>query len=427
MRPAQAPTAYLTIGLVSLAHGSSHYFQLLIPPLFVFLMQEFHWNYAMLGVAVSVFFTVSGIGQALAGVLVDRVGARGVLFLALACLCVSALTLAMAQSYAMVIAAATLAGLGNCFFHPVDYSILNQRLPRASLGLAYSSHSVFGYLGWGLAPTLLVGISQVWSWRVAALASAVLISLIALACWLGRAALQHQPAHHATPAPGAPPQSTDQTSTHPSAISTATLLRLPVIWWCFAFFFLLTVAGGSVQNFTVAVMQGLYQVAPDTSAHTLTAFMVCGAVGTAIGGFLPNRVRRLEGIIGVMLLLGGVCYLALATGWFSPTVALVLLASTGILIGCAGPSRDLLVRQVTPPGSTGRVYGFVYSGLDLGLALSPPIIGWLLDHGHFSSMFVVCAVSLALAVQAAWWAARSHAREQQHGAALAGSSAAAGA
>ena len=89
-----------TIGLIGLAHGTSHFFHMLLPPLFPLFIRDFGFSYSELGLLVSTFFVISGIGQALAGFLVDRVGARPVLFAALACFALAALAAATASGYA---------------------------------------------------------------------------------------------------------------------------------------------------------------------------------------------------------------------------------------------------------------------------------------------------------------------------------------
>ena len=73
------------IGLVGLAHASSHFSHLLLPALFPVFMKEFGLSFAELGFLSTVFFFISGSGQALSGFLVDRVGARPVLFASLGC------------------------------------------------------------------------------------------------------------------------------------------------------------------------------------------------------------------------------------------------------------------------------------------------------------------------------------------------------
>jgi len=67
-------------------------------------------------------------------------------------------------------------------------------------------------------------------------------------------------------------------------------------------------------------------------------------------------------------------------------------------VGATGPSRDLIVRNATPCGAAGRVYGFVYSGLDLGATLGPVWFGLMLDDGLGREMFFVIAALYVLAI-----------------------------
>ena len=70
------------VGLVGLAHASSHFSHLLLPLMFPVFMAEFGLSYSQVGLLMTVFFVVSGIGQAAAGFAVDRLGARPLLFAA---------------------------------------------------------------------------------------------------------------------------------------------------------------------------------------------------------------------------------------------------------------------------------------------------------------------------------------------------------
>src|SRR6185436_20912488 len=101
------------ISLVGFAHGTSHFFHFVMPPLFPYLMGEFGLSFTQAGALMTVFFVVSGVGQALAGFVVDRVGALRVLMGGMALLTLSGLLLSAAQSYLMLMMAAGVAGLGN--------------------------------------------------------------------------------------------------------------------------------------------------------------------------------------------------------------------------------------------------------------------------------------------------------------------------
>ena len=382
-----------TIGLIGLAHGTSHFFHMLLPPLFPWLIQEFHLSYSELGLLVSVFFVISGVGQALAGFVVDRVGARPVLFLALCSFALAALAAGFAQGYTGLMLAAALAGLGNAPFHPVDFTILNKRVSPQRLGHGFSVHGISGNLGWAAAPVFLAGIATATgSWRTAALAAAVLAgSVLALLLWQRDAIDDRQGAwaHQAQGGAGAPAE-------HPMAF-----LRLPSVWLCFSFFFWSTCALSAIQSFASPALQQMYGLPLSATALVVTGYMLCGAAGMVVGGFLVGRVQRLEKIIGICLMASAVLLVLVGSGALPSMVALALASLAGLGTGLAGPSRDMLIKRAAPPGATGRVYGTVYSGLDLGFALAAPVFGAMLDRGLTGGIFHGAALTLALGVVSA--------------------------
>ena len=114
------------IGLVGVAHSTSHFFHLILVPLFPFLKVEFGLSYAELGLLMTVFFVFSTIVQSSAGFWVDHSGARPVLMTGVGLLALSALVLSMANHYYVLVLGAGIAGLGNGVFHPADYTLLNK-------------------------------------------------------------------------------------------------------------------------------------------------------------------------------------------------------------------------------------------------------------------------------------------------------------
>lgn len=402
-----------TIGLIGLAHAVSHCFHLLLPPLFPWLAPAFGLSFAELGLLVSVFFAVSGIGQAAGGFAVDRFGARPVLFAALGCFSLAALVAAAATGYPMLLAAAALAGLGNAPFHPADFTILNARVSAPRLGHAFSAHGLTGNLGWAIAPLLLGGLAVgTGSWRVALMGAALLpLLVLALLVW-HRDAIDDRAGHTAGTRPvGTAPPTAETTATTTTAWPVASVahpaqgafafLRLPAVWLCFTFFFFTTVPLAAMQSFAGPALEQLHGLPRSTTSLLVTGYMLCGAAGLVAGGFLLARVRRLERLIGACLLASALA-LALAGLPGLPASAAALLAvASGLGAGLAGPSRDLLVKRAAPPGATGRVYGVVYAGFDLGLALAAPLLGWLMDGGRPSAVFHAGGLALLAAAAAA--------------------------
>ena len=384
----------IVIGLIGLAHGTSHFFHMLLPPLFPTFIREFGLSYSELGLLVTLFFIISGLGQALAGFVVDRVGARPVLFAALCCFVASALAAASAQGYGGLMLAAALAGLGNSPFHPADFTILNKRVSAPRLGHAFSVHGISGNLGWAVAPVFMIGIAEATGqWRLAFVAAAgVALGVLALLLWQ-RNRIDDRQGHWAHDKPGAASAAPTE---HPMAF-----LRLPAVWLCFSFFFWSTAALSSIQSFAGPALARIYDVPASTTAFIVTGYMLSSAFGMVIGGFIVARVQRLEITIAATMLTSAALLLLASAGVLPALLAGSLVALAGLGSGLAGPSRDMLIKRSTPPGATGRVYGTVYSGLDAGFALGAPVFGALLDHGHLQGVFIGAALALGMSVLSA--------------------------
>ncbi len=374
------------IGLVGLAHATSHFSHLLLAPLFPMFMKDFGLSFSDVGLLMSIFFIISGSGQAVAGFVVDRVGARPVLFGAISLFLAASLVASMVTSYWGLVAVAVLAGAGNAPFHPADFTILNQRVSAARLGHAFSAHGLTGNLGWALAPVFLVGITTLADWRTAYHAAALMYAaVLALLFW------QRDKLH------------TEVVVRHVDAPKGSDLafMKLPVVWWCFAFFFLSTMTLAVVQSFGPSILKAAHGASLELATLTITAYMLCGAFGMLVGGFVATQTTHSDRVVAWAMGAGAVLLLVCATGWLGAVGTMVGLAATGFAVGVGGPSRDMMIKKATPKGATGRVYGLVYSGLDLGFAVSPVIFGAFMDRGLYGLTLAGAAVMLMLAVWAA--------------------------
>lgn len=208
------------IGLVGLAHAASHFGHLLLPLMFPVFMLEFGLSYSQVGLLMSTFFVVSGMGQALAGFVVDKVGARPMLFLALGLFVLACAAASQVNGYPALFAVAALAGLGNATFHPVDFTILNQRVSPARLGHAFSVHGLTGNLGWAAAPVFFARVSALYNWRAAYVLAAMMYLCVLLVMVLQRDKLLTQGVVHHAETP---------------VEHSMAFMKLPVVWWCFVF------------------------------------------------------------------------------------------------------------------------------------------------------------------------------------------------
>ena len=372
------------IGLVGLAHASSHFSHLLLPLMFPVFGKTFGLSYSEMGLLMSVFFVVSGIGQASAGFVVDRFGARPVMFVSVAIMAVACLVASVATNYAGLMLAAAMLGIGNCSFHPVDFTILNQKVSGPRLGYAFSAHGLTGNLGWAIAPVFMLSLSTWFDWRAAYVGAALFFLAILVLLWLNREALHTD----------VEPTKDKTTDDHVLAF-----LKIPVVWWCFAFFLLSTMTLAVVQSFAVSILQAMHQVTFEAATMTLTAYMLSAAAGMFVGGFVAARwPLQSDKVVAACMTVAALCMTLYGSGWLEGLATMVILAATGLAIGVGGPSRDMMIKKATPKGATGRVYGIVYSGLDVGFAIAPLVFGVFMDHGWYGATLLGAATVLLLSV-----------------------------
>ena len=373
------------ITVIAIGHAMSHFMQLVLAPLFPMMRDELGVSYAMLGSVLMVFFTVSALLQPLAGFVVDRFGGRNVLFGGLALMVIGALMMSLAHGPAMLFAAAVVSGTGNCVFHPADFSILNGTVTQKRLGHAFSTHGVAGMLGYAAAPVFSAAIGAAYGWHNALLAAAGLTFIVLL---LIASHAKFFVGHGETKKRDAGP------------VDARVLLAVPVMM-CFAFFMLHAAGLGALQQFGVSAMKEFFNVGTGLASTALTAYILASAAGMLAGGFVTTRFTRYDRVAAAGFAVASVNALVIALGVIPGAALPVILAVSGLAIGVTYPSRDLIVRASTPPGATGRVFGFVYSGLDLGSLSTPVLCGWLMDHGHPQAIFYLvfgCTLAAILTV-----------------------------
>jgi MFS family permease len=357
----------------------------MLPPLFPWLMTDFSLSYTDVGLLTTTFFVISGIGQALAGFVVDRVGAVRVLVFGVGMLALSGLALGLSNSYGMLLLTAAVAGAGNSIFHPADFTLLNHRVSQPRLGHAFSVHGLSGNLGWAAAPVFMAGIASLVGWHVAGFGAAAVGATVLAILWVQRRLLSYAVGDVVVAAAS---QAQAPVRTRPFAF-----LSSGAVWLSFAFFFVSTMAFGILQNFAPAILGAVYGVSLILANGGLTAYLLGSGAGMIAGGFLAERGDRMvAAALGFAALMSAV----LASGSMPRLALWPLMAAMGFGVGAAGPGRDLLVRRAATSrfgrSSFGRIYGFVYSGLDSGQALSPVLFGPLLDAGRFRHALVAVAV-----------------------------------
>ncbi|HUR90019.1 MAG TPA: MFS transporter [Ramlibacter sp.] len=377
------------IGLVGLAHLISHFSQLILPPLFPWLKEAFHASYTELGFLMTIFFVVSCTVQTASGFLVDRLGPRPVLFGGLALIGAAAFGFASSPDYITMALCSVIAGVGNGVFHPVDYTLINRKVSAPRLGHAYSVHGITGSLGWALAPAVVVPLAIQFGWRTALMGAGTLAFVVLAIVWFMRSHLE---------LPVAAPRHTE---THHGE-RTLDFLRIPAVWMCFGFFFFYAIVLSTIQAFAPEAARRLHDVPVAWAAMCLTVYMICAASGMLFGGFLASDPQRCERIVGAGFGMAAAVALVIGLGHLPAIAVPVLFGAMGFASGIAGPSRDLLVKKSTPDNATGRVYGVVYSGLDIGQAIAPLFFGALMDHQNYRGVWLGLVFMQAVLITSAF-------------------------
>ena len=377
----------LVIGLVGLAHLLSHFYQIALAPLFPLLRAEFGVSYTALGLIISLFYGVSGMCQAFVGILVDRYGGDRLMLFGILTMSTSVMLMGFAPAYWVLLPLAVLSALGNSVFHPADLSILSAKVSPERLGRAFGIHGFGGTCGYFLSPIVVYyGVASFAGWR-AGLIAAGLIGWGAALLILRYRDVLRMPTGQAAGAEALP-----------SLAFYGRLVRNLPLMAAFAYFALIAGALAGVQNFSVTALVEMYGAPLALATAGLTGYLGGNAAGILLGGELADRFPR-HALIATSGLVAGAAAMSTIALVPLPMLAVIpLLTAGGFFLGMTGPSRDILVRAATPPGATGKVFGFVYSGLDLGGALGPLLFGWLMDGGNFRGVFIAIAAMYLLGI-----------------------------
>lgn len=382
------------IGVISAAHFVSHFYILILAPMLPFVRDDYGVSYTEIGFAFAAFNIASALLQTPAGFLVDWLGARALLIGGLIVGAIAFVVVGLVDSFWVLVAMFALAGVGNTVYHPADYSLLSHHVSPKRMGHAFSIHTFAGMLGSAVTPASMLIMQNLWGWRGAFIGAGVFGFAVA-------AILLAIPDNtSSSPRDGA----NKTAATAPADANTQTawqLLLSPPIMMNMVFFILIALVSGGMSNYSVVSLGALYETPVTVANLALSALLMLSAGGVLIGGLIATRTSR-HGLVA-SLGLGGIVLTAVLIGVVDlgtqPLIA--AMAVSGFFFGVIMPSRDMLVRSVTPPGSFGKVFGFVTNGFNIGGIITPMIFGAILDHGSPRLVFLTvagCAVAAVLTV-----------------------------
>ena len=378
------------VAVVSSAHFTSHFYLLLLPPLFPLLREVYGVGYTELGFAISVFSIVTACTQAPVGFAVDRYGARRILTAGLLLEGAAFVAIGLTPFYGALVALMAVAGLANAVYHPADYSLLNASVNPRRMGRAFSFHTSAGMLGNAVAPVTMVSMMAIMDWRTALTLCGGVGIVVALLVIFNARVLKDRPGGE----DGAGAATAGVAAT--GATGMRLLMSAPILLGTL-FFFGMSVAGYGIQSFSVSALHILHDAPIAEATTVLTAYLFASPVGVLAGGWFADRIRRRhDAFAALCIVMVAACIGVVAA--FRPPLAViaVIFVVAGFFSGMVAPSRDMLIRSMTPPSEIAKVFGFVSTGFNLGGIVAPVMFGFLLDRSDPGSLFwVVSLVSLA--------------------------------
>lgn len=370
---------------INLAHCLSHIHTLTLPMLMPMIVRSDgdHVSFVEISIAIALLNIVSTIVQVPVGLLVDRLGAKKTLKIAVFLGSLSFTFLFFFNRYPALIIAMIGAGIANAFYHPADYALLSQNIKDHKMGKAFSLHAFSGYVGFGITPSMMYFATKWFDYQAGFLVSG-LLGFITFLCLLPK-----------TNEVKIQPTKTAQSLSWLAKVKTTFSAQIGVLFCLFLF---LSLSGVAIQNYTVsALTSDWYDFTESKATFAVTLYLVFSAIGVLVGGQMADKSKK-HGLIATAALFVTILFAFILAIWVLPeSITIALIALIGLLFGMIAPSRDMIVRNSAPKGQEGRVFGIVSMGFNVGGVIAPLILGFLIEQNYPSWVFYFCAICIAIA------------------------------
>jgi MFS family permease len=381
------------VGLISFGHMLSHFYFLVVVPIVPLIKADIDASYLGFGAVIGCFGFASFVLQTPVGFLVDRFSATRLLVWGLLVESVCIALMGFATSIWHLFGLYFVAGIANTVFHPADYAILARSIDQSRVGRAFSVHLFSGNVGFALAPIIMAPLATLLDWHAAFHIAGIIGVAFALYLWTQQRFLEEA----MEAAAGVDPAKKKEAEKDDGKSSLDLLFSFPILM-CLVFFVFVTLGFTGIKVTFVVAVGMLYDMALDAANAGLTGFLVGSAAGVLAGGYIADRYGARRSTAVITLGIAGILIAAIGTVEFSPFVVVAAISLAGFMQGILMPSRDVLVRNVTPDGSMGKVIGFLSSGLMGASFVVPILFGWLLDHGMPSWIFWLSGIFIVAAI-----------------------------
>ena len=380
----RSPAALRVLGAVSASHLINDMMQSLIVAIYPVLQGRFSLTFAQIGIITLTFQITASLFQPVVGLFTDRKPRPYLLPLGMTSTLCGLLLLAYAPSYAAVLLAAALVGLGSAVFHP-ESSRVARLASGGRHGFAQSIFQVGGNTGSAIGPLVAAAVivpygqhSVAWFGLPALLG---IVLLLQVSRWHAQnhvAAMQRGPALAAA-------------SPHSNRVVLGAIGVLLVLIFSKYFY----VAG--ISTFYTFYLIDKFGLSVQSAQVHLFIFLFASALGTLVGGPLGDRIGR-KPVIWFSIL--GVAPFALLLPHANLFWTTALTIVIGLVLSSAF-SAIVVYAQELVPGKVGMVSGLFF-GFAFGMGgLGAAVLGVLADHTSIDFVYRTIAYLPLLGIVAA--------------------------
>ncbi|MGH7119643.1 MAG: MFS transporter [Acetobacteraceae bacterium] len=180
----------------------------------------------------------------------------------------------------------------------------------------------------------------------------------------------------------------------------ALLLRRAMLLFLL-FYAMTSMASTGVQAWLITVLRQARNMDIALASSALTAYLVGVSGGVLVGGWVSDRTTHYLPLVTVLVVPSALLFCAVALLPLSTAAVFACVFVAGALYGASRTPRDMMVRQASPRGQVGTVFGFVSAGLPLGAAITPVPFGFLIGAGLPAVVLLAVAAVMALSLVAA--------------------------
>jgi len=380
--------SFQEVWVISLGHALTHWYPATFYLLLPLIGKELGLSYGEIGSVLSCQYLAGAIVNIPGGIFVDTVGRKGLLMAAsLFWIGFPYLIMGFSHSYWMILACATLVGIGNNLWHPSAIPWLANRFPQRK-GLVMSIHGMGGNVGDAVAPLVVGALLAVLNWRnvvVINVLPGVLLATFTL-IYLGRKT------------------SDDDTGIDDGDSGISGLEGLRMFGALLKNRALITLAAGSA--FRTMTQGALLTFLPiylgremgyptQWIGACMFALQAGGFIAAPIAGHLSDRIGRRQIIVSSMAMSAVVIFLMLfagGTGWFVMFVSVL-----GFFLFAVRAVLQAWLLDATPPAMGGSAIGLLFASQAFGQAVGPVSAGIVADHYGLMGAFYFLATTIVIA------------------------------